>query len=83
MMQQRFSISVLLFENITANFRAEFPNPSQSWAIFLVLIIIFFGGIHDGQAGHKPVSPKFGQHSCGITSASGNVGMVVPAQPMF
>ena len=40
MMQKSFSICVLLLENITANFRAEFPNPYTG--IFILLII---GGI--------------------------------------
>ena len=52
-MQKSFSICVLLLENITANFRAEFPNPYTG--IFILLII---GGIWTRhQVWNKPVSP--------------------------
>ena len=40
MMQKGFSIIVLLFENITANFRAEFPNP------YTYGMILIGGGNH-------------------------------------
>ena len=78
MMKKGFSIIVLFFQNITANFRAEFPNPDAG-------VFFIAGGVITTapyQVGNESVSAMARAHVMRLRMRMMRL-FVVPAQPVF